>query len=74
MYRYKFWELFQQNSDGSLSPKFIIRINGITFGPGVSFSQGVSFGGVNLFQFIGLDIAVEKNPDGAFEVKGFYKL
>ena len=71
--RYKFLNIFQENPDGSLSPKRVIYVNGITFGPGVSFGPGVAFGGVNFYQYKYLDIAVEERSDGVLIIKGFYR-
>jgi len=72
MTRYKFLDIFQENPDGSLSPKRAININGITFDRGVSFSPGVSFGGVDFHRFKYLDVAAEEQ-NGVLVVKGFYK-
>ena len=72
MNRYRFLDIFQENPNGSLSPRVRININGIEFGPGVAFSQGVSFGGVDIYQYRNLDIAaVEQN--NVLLIKGFYK-
>lgn len=72
MERYKFLEIFSENSDGSLSPKKPININGVTFGQGVSFSPGVSFGGVDFHRYKYLDIAAE-DQGGLLIIKGFFK-
>lgn len=72
MDRYNFWDLFQENADGSLTPKERIDVNGIEFGPGVHFQRGVIFGGINFHLFKNHDIAVEKNGSVAV-IKGFYK-
>ncbi|MFK2295088.1 hypothetical protein ACIXMS_09670 [Bacteroides fragilis] len=69
--RKSFNELFTVQN-GTISPKVSIFINGITMTPGVSFSGGVSFGGVDLSQFVGKDLEVE-NHNGIYEIKGFYK-
>jgi hypothetical protein len=39
---------FSRNPDGSWSPVRPIFINGVTMGPGVRFTPGVQFGGVDL--------------------------
>lgn len=39
---------YQRNQDGSWAPVHAVTINGTTLNPGVSFSEGQSFGGVNL--------------------------
>lgn len=72
MNRYKFLDIFQENPDGSLSPRVRINVNGVEFGPGVSFSRGVSFSGVDFYQYRNLDIAAEEQ-NGVFLIKGFYK-
>jgi len=48
MKRFKFYDLFHELPNGSLTPKREIIINGISFGPGVLFTRGVSFGGVSI--------------------------
>lgn len=71
--RYKFLDIFQELTDGSLSPKSQIEINGVSFGPGVIFQKGVAFGGVDFHLYKYFDIAIEKLPDGALRILGFYK-
>ena len=39
---------FQRNPNGSWSALTPITLNGVSFGPGVSFTAGVSFGGIDL--------------------------
>ncbi len=70
--RVPFFFIFQENSDGSLSPKYVIRVGGVTFGPGVAFGPGVVFGGINFFDIKGRELAVEKLADGSYEIKGYY--
>lgn len=70
--RLRFHDIFRKESDGSLTPKRVINVNGITFGPGVAFGEGVSFGGVNFFEYEMYDIATEE-INGVFVIKGFYK-
>ena len=45
--RYKFLDVFQENSDGSLTPKRSILVNGISFNSSVTFQKGVAFGGID---------------------------
>ena len=45
--RYKFLDIFKENSDGSLTPKKQIHVNGVNFDPGVNFQKGVAFGGID---------------------------
>ena len=72
MNRYHFLEIFQENPDGSLSPRRLISVNGITFSPGVSFGSGVSFGGVNFHEYRYMDIAGEERGKILF-IQGFYR-
>ena len=39
---------FRRNANGSWTPLRPVSLNGITMGTGVAFTQGVSFGGVDL--------------------------
>ena len=71
--RYKFFNVFQELADGSLTPKFQIEISGASFGPGVILQKGITFGGVDFHLYKYLDIAVEKLPNGALKIIGFYK-
>jgi len=68
--RKQFNELFTIQN-GMVSPKVPIHINGVTMTPGVSFGNGVSFGGVDLTQFVGKDLEVE-NQNGVYLIKGVY--
>ncbi|MBC6426087.1 MAG: hypothetical protein GDA51_06395 [Ekhidna sp.] len=68
----KFSDIFQMSPDGSLTPKETISVNGITFGPGISFGRDVSLGGVDFFQYQSHDIAVEKD-NNILKIKGFFK-
>ena len=70
--RKRFNEVFNKNPDGSLSPRQVIRVGGVIFGPGVRFSQGVVFGGVDFFQYQMFDVALEADAHGVSEIKGFY--
>ena len=45
--RFKFLDIFQENNDGTLTPKKQILVNGISFGPNVVFQKDVTFGGVD---------------------------
>lgn len=70
--RVTFDEVFQQNPNGSYSPRSTVKIGGVTMNPGVSFTPGVSFSGVDITQYVGRDLEVEKHSDGTIEVKGAY--
>ncbi len=71
--RYKFWEIFQELPDGSLSPKVQIEVNGIFFGPGVVFQKGVVFGGVDFYLYKSREIAATEQENGILKIEGFYK-
>jgi hypothetical protein len=43
-----FNEIFQNNANGSISPRATVAINGVTMTPGVTFGEGVLFGGIDL--------------------------
>jgi hypothetical protein len=70
--RLPFSEAFQELPDGSLSPKQPIEVGGTRFGPGVIFTKGVAFGGIDFQLFRGRDLAVELQPDGTLRLIGFY--
>ena len=70
--RFSFFDVFQKNPDGSLTPRRVINVNGVTFGPGVVFGPGVSFGGVDLFKFQNHDIGGDED-NGILVIKGFYE-
>lgn len=66
-----FSELFSVQ-DGMVQPKTPVHINGVTMGPGVFSGAGVSFGGVDLTQFIGRHLEVERMSNGVYDIKGYY--
>jgi hypothetical protein len=63
--------VFTEDNDGQLEPKQRIRVSGIEFGPGVKFSKGVSFGGIDFVHFKGSDLEVETHGD-LLVIKGIY--
>ena len=71
--RYSFDQIFEEGSDGSLTPRVHIKIRGMKIGPGISFGSGIGFGGVNIFDFKGMDIEADKDKEGVFVLKGFYQ-
>jgi hypothetical protein len=70
--KFNFFDVFQRNPDGSMTPLRVINVNGITFGPGVVFGPGVNFGGVDFFKYQNHDIAAEEE-NGILVIKGFYE-
>ena len=68
----KFLDIFQENSDGSLTPRSQINVNGITFGPGVNFQKGVAFGGIDFHLYKYRDISV-REENNVLTILGFLK-
>ena len=71
MARVNFDSIFMQHPDGSLEPRQRIRVGGIEFGPGVRFTRGASFGGIDFTLFIGRDFEIDTNNNAAI-IKGIY--
>jgi hypothetical protein len=69
--RVSFNEIFDTSND-RIAVRCPINVGGITMTPGISFSKGMSFSGIDLFQYIGKDVEIEKNNNGVVEIKGFY--
>lgn len=62
MARVTFDSLFIQHSeDGTIEPRQSVRIGGVTIGPGVRLSRGVTIGGIDLTKFRGRDFEVEED-------------
>jgi hypothetical protein len=71
MTRYSFWDFFKKNINGSLSPKKVFCVNKYILGPGISFERGYTFGGIDFFNYYGMDLKCEKK-EGSFHITGFY--
>ena len=71
MPRVTFNSLFKRNPDGSLEPTQTIRIGGVTMSPGVKFTKGVSFSGVDLAQYEGHDLEITMD-NGTPVITGIY--
>jgi len=71
--RINFYKIFVVHTDGSVEPLRTVKIGGVQLGPGVRFSKGVSFSGIDLTLFIGKDFSVVVHPDGVYEIKGVFK-
>lgn len=69
--RFNFFQIFKVNSDGSIEPIRVVRVGGVQMGPGVRLGRGVSFGGVDLSQFVGRDFKVEEQ-NGILIIIGIY--
>ena len=70
--KFKFLDVFQENSDGSLTPKRQIFVNGISFDPGVTFQKGVAFGGIDFHLYKYWDIS-GREENGVLIIEGFYQ-
>ena len=68
--RVSFDKVFKQNPNGSYTPKSRVKIGGVMMGPGVAFTPGVVFSGVDIGKYAGKDLEVQKHSDGTVEVKG----
>lgn len=62
--RVSFWDLFQPNPDGSISPKQSVKIAGVVLNPTTQYKRGILFSGWDLFQYYGRDLGVEDQPNG----------
>jgi len=69
--RYKFNELFEEKN-GALTPKRTIKLKSVILGPSITFRRGVSFSGIDIFDFEGKGIEAE-DMAGVLVVKGFYE-
>lgn len=70
--RVSFDQVFQTNPNGSITPRCGVRIGGVTMGPGVTFTRGVSFSGVDIANYEGHDLEVEKQEDGTVVINSVY--
>ena len=66
-----FNSLFRVNPDESIEPLKQVSIGGVQFGPGVSFSKGVFFSGIDLTQHVGKDFLVD-DINGISIIKGIF--
>lgn len=69
--RINFWEIFRLNPDGSIEPIRRVRIGGVEFGPGVRFTKGVSFSGIDLSLYIGRSFEAHED-NGVLIITGIY--
>lgn len=71
MAKIAFNSVFIQHPDNSLEPRQRIRVGGVEFSPGVRFTKGIAFSGVDFTQFIGRDLEIETDAD-VIVIKGIY--
>ncbi len=69
--RINFNQIFNSHPDGTLEPKARIRLGGIEFGPGVKFRRGIEFGGIDIFEYVGRELAMTKDGD-VWVIHGHY--
>lgn len=73
MARLNFDSVFTVHDDGAVEPRQRIRVGGVTLGPGVRFTRGVSIGGIDFTQFIDRELEVETDKDtGIIIITGIY--
>lgn len=70
--RINFNQIFNFLPDGRIEPKARIRIGGIEFGPDVQFGRGVQFSGIDLFKWVGKDLAVTQEGE-TWVIHGYYE-
>lgn len=69
--RINFNAIFRVHDDGSIEPLRPVRIGGVQMGPGVRFGRGVSFGGIELFNFVGRDFSAQEE-NGVLVLLGIF--
>jgi hypothetical protein len=69
--RVPFSQVFSQNPDGTVTPRSQVTIGGVTMGPGVTFTRGVAFSGIDIASMAGRDLEVEYQGQ-VVVVKGVY--
>ena len=70
--RVSFTDVFEERPDGALTPRRAVRVVEVQFGPGIIFSKGVLFAGIDFTLFKGKYLEVEEN-NGILEIKGIYQ-
>ena len=69
--RATFREIFSVFPDGTLEPRTNIQVGDVSFGPGVRFSRGASFAGIDFTLFIDRDLQIIRHAD-RIQVLGVY--
>lgn len=69
--RVSFWQVFRVRPNGAIEPIRVVKIGGVQLSPGVTFGKGVTFGGVDISQFVGNDLEAEER-DGILVVTAIY--
>lgn len=72
MAKINFNQIFDRNSKTQqITPRTAVRIGGVTIDSSVTFGPGISWGGVDLSQFINNDFEVDIEGS-LFIIKGIY--
>lgn len=70
--RVAFSDIFEENMDGSYSPKMTVKIGSVFMNAGTSFGKGARFNGVDIAANAGKEMDVTTNPDGSVTINKFY--
>jgi len=70
--RYNFEDIFQELPNDALTPRRRVKVGGVEFGPGISFSKGVAFAGIDFTLFRGHAIEADEEGD-VLVIRGIYK-
>ena len=62
MGRYLFGQLFAYNIGGLIYPRYRISVNNTIFEVNQPIPPGLTFGGINLYSYIGKDVAATWYP------------
>lgn len=70
--RIAYSQVFETLPTGAVTPKVLIQIGGVQLGPGVSFTSGVQFGGLDLAKIQGKDLEVTVTGS-TYVITGYYQ-
>ena len=66
-----FSELFDIGVDGMIQPRRVIKLGGVMMSPGIRFSRGTSFAGIDLFLFTDKYLHIEEQ-NGEINIIGVF--
>lgn len=70
--RVSFWDVFEWNAAGKLSPWKKINIGGRLITPNQYFHKGGTIAGVDLYENVGHDLDVYEREDGVIVLESIY--
>ena len=70
--RIPFNKMFEDNGNGSYTPKHKFRVDGITMGKEASLKPGVPNCGVDIATYVGHDLEIEQHVGGTPEIRNTY--